>query len=78
MAKISYSYFLVLMLVVSVFSVVEKAKGDGSCTIIIDPKAPSCDIIQCRLSCITDYNGLAECIASKIGSPPNCVCTYDC
>ncbi|CAL9233437.1 unnamed protein product [Arabidopsis halleri] len=78
MAKISCSYFFVLMLVVSIFSVVEKAKGDGRCTLTIDPKAPSCDIIECRLSCITEYNGVAECIASKIGRPPNCVCTYDC
>ncbi|KAG7567879.1 S locus-related glycoprotein 1 binding pollen coat protein [Arabidopsis thaliana x Arabidopsis arenosa] len=80
MAKISCSHFFILMLVFSVFSVVEKAKGyqtDKYCTIILDPKTP-CDLVDCRLNCYSGYNGVGKCIASKAGRTPNCVCTYNC
>jgi len=60
----------------SVFSVVEKAKGDKRCSIIID--LSPCYPIECRLSCITERNGDGECVVSKVGSTPNCLCTYDC
>ncbi|XP_020876527.1 defensin-like protein 155 isoform X1 [Arabidopsis lyrata subsp. lyrata] len=76
MAKISCSYFLILMLVLSVFSVVEKVKGDKRCTLIID--LSPCYPDDCRLNCYAERNGVGECIASKVGSTPNCVCTYDC
>ncbi|CAH8272700.1 unnamed protein product [Arabidopsis lyrata] len=73
MAKISCSYFLILMLVLSV---VEKVKGDKRCTLIID--LSPCYPDDCRLNCYAERNGVGECIASKVGSTPNCVCTYDC
>ncbi|KAL9286155.1 Defensin-like protein 155 [Arabidopsis thaliana] len=76
MAKISCSYLLILMLALSVLSVVEKAKGDKRCSIIID--LSPCYPIECRLSCIAERNGDGECVVSKVGSTPNCLCTYDC
>ncbi|EFH48693.1 hypothetical protein ARALYDRAFT_911186 [Arabidopsis lyrata subsp. lyrata] len=75
MTKISCSYFLILMLVLLGFSIVE-SKGDRRCTLIID-LAP-CHHVHCRLNCYAERNGVGECIASKVGSTPNCVCTYDC
>ncbi|AEE85611.1 putative defensin-like protein 157 [Arabidopsis thaliana] len=77
MAKISCSSFFVLMLVFSVFSLVEKAKGDERCTIIIHPGSP-CDPSDCVQYCYAEYNGVGKCIASKPGRSANCMCTYNC
>ncbi|CAL9227302.1 unnamed protein product [Arabidopsis halleri] len=77
MAKISCSYFFILMLVLSTFVLVEKVKGDERCTIIIHPGSP-CDPPDCRLYCFAEYNGVGECIASKPGRTANCMCTYNC
>ncbi|XP_024005722.1 putative defensin-like protein 158 isoform X2 [Eutrema salsugineum] len=74
MAKFSCSYFLIIMLV---FSVVQRAKGQ-QCTIIIDQKNP-CDLVDCRLNCYEGYNGVGKCIKdTKVGGDPSCVCTYNC
>ncbi|EFH48696.1 hypothetical protein ARALYDRAFT_911189 [Arabidopsis lyrata subsp. lyrata] len=52
------------------------AKGDRRCTLIID--LSPCYPDDCRLNCYAERNGVGECIASKVGSTFNCVCTYDC
>lgn len=58
---------------------VQKAMGDGDqCTIIIDPKVP-CDLVDCRLSCYSGYNGVGKCLElKKAPGQPFCVCTYNC
>ncbi|EOA18117.1 hypothetical protein CARUB_v10006578mg [Capsella rubella] len=75
MAKISCSYFLLVLILV--FSVVEEAKGK-LCTIIINPKTPYCDLVDCRLSCYDGYNGVGKCLKPKFGKDPKCFCTYNC
>ncbi|XP_019087782.1 PREDICTED: putative defensin-like protein 154 isoform X1 [Camelina sativa] len=78
MAKISCSYyFLIIMLVFSVYSAVEKAKGN-LCTKIINPETPYCDLVDCRLNCYMGYNGVGKCLKTKLGRDPKCVCTYNC
>ncbi|AEE85612.1 Defensin-like protein 156 [Arabidopsis thaliana] len=77
MAKISCSYFLVLMLVFSVFSLVEKTKGKRHCSTIILPESP-CVPQDCVEYCFEEYNGGGTCIASKTGRTTNCMCTYNC
>ncbi|ESQ54307.1 hypothetical protein EUTSA_v10027145mg [Eutrema salsugineum] len=77
MAKLSCSYFLVLMLVFSACLMVEIAEGKR-CHITID-KAMACDLVYCRNSCYTGYNGVGKCFDDpKVPGRDNCGCLYNC
>ncbi|EFH43673.1 low-molecular-weight cysteine-rich 27 [Arabidopsis lyrata subsp. lyrata] len=77
MAKLSFSYFLVLMLVLSAFLMVERVEGK-QCRLIIY-KATACSLSDCRLSCYTGYNGVGECFDDpNVPGPDNCGCLYNC
>ncbi|XP_010447869.1 PREDICTED: defensin-like protein 159 [Camelina sativa] len=77
MAKLSCSYFLVLMLVLSAFLMVERAEGK-LCHVTIVKEMP-CDIVDCRLSCFNGYNGVGKCFDDpKVGGTQNCGCLYNC
>ncbi|XP_010438314.1 PREDICTED: defensin-like protein 159 [Camelina sativa] len=77
MAKLSCSYFLVLMLVLSVFLMVARAE-DKRCHLTIKKETP-CDLVDCRLSCFSYYNGVGKCFDDpKVGGPQNCGCLFNC
>ncbi|KAG7622233.1 S locus-related glycoprotein 1 binding pollen coat protein [Arabidopsis suecica] len=77
MAKLSCSYFLVLILVLSAFLMVERAEGKR-CHLTID-KATACSLSDCRLSCYSGYNGVGKCFDDpKVAGPSNCGCIYNC
>ncbi|XP_010449547.1 PREDICTED: defensin-like protein 159 [Camelina sativa] len=79
MARLSCSYFLVLMLVFSfsVFLIVERAEGKR-CHWTIDKEMP-CDPVDCRLSCFTGYNGVGKCFDDpNVRGRYNCGCLFNC
>ncbi|KAL0698175.1 hypothetical protein Bca4012_054297 [Brassica carinata] len=77
MAKLSYSYFLVLMIVFSVYLLVEKTEG-SICQITID-KGVDCIREVCRKDCAAQHNGLAYCFDDpEVPGPLNCRCHYYC
>ncbi|CAH8274956.1 unnamed protein product [Arabidopsis lyrata] len=77
MAKLSCSYFLVLMLVCSAFLMVECDEGKR-CHTTID-QANFCDLVDCRLSCFSGYNGVGKCFDDpKVPGSSNCGCLYNC
>ncbi|XP_010438313.1 PREDICTED: defensin-like protein 159 [Camelina sativa] len=77
MAKLSCSYFLVLMLVFSGSLIVERAEGK-QCHLTIDKETP-CNLVDCRLSCYSGYNGVGKCFDDrKVKGPSNCGCLYNC
>ncbi|VYS64309.1 unnamed protein product [Arabidopsis thaliana] len=77
MAKLSCSYFLVLMLVFSALLMVECDEGKR-CHTTID-KGNFCDLVDCRLSCFSGYNGVGKCFDDpKVPGRSNCGCLYNC
>ncbi|KAL0698415.1 hypothetical protein Bca4012_054537 [Brassica carinata] len=77
MAKLSCSYFLVLMIVFSMCSMVERAEGK-LCEITID-KERYCLLPDCVVDCQALYNGIAHCVDDpKVPGPSNCQCKYNC
>ncbi|ESQ54308.1 hypothetical protein EUTSA_v10026870mg [Eutrema salsugineum] len=77
MAKLSCSHFLVLMLVFSACLMVEIAEGK-LCRLTIDKGTP-CNLVDCRFSCYTEYNGVGKCLDDpKVPGRDNCGCVYNC
>ncbi|CAN8326448.1 unnamed protein product [Cochlearia groenlandica] len=83
MAKLSCSYCLVLMLVLSgkfiffPFPSIKKLEGKR-CQKTIDEKM-ACDPVDCRLSCYSGFNGVGKCFDDrKVPGPSNCGCLYNC
>ncbi|CAH2065955.1 unnamed protein product [Thlaspi arvense] len=77
MAKLSCSYFLVLMLVFSACLIVESAEGK-LCHITVD-KRMFCEEVHCRQSCFSGYNGIGTCFDDpKVAGSLNCGCSYNC
>ncbi|CAF1710550.1 hypothetical protein Bca4012_007242 [Brassica carinata] len=77
MAKLSCSYFLVLMIVFSMCLMVERAEGK-LCEITID-KERYCPLSSCVEDCYALYNGVAHCLDDpNVPGPSNCRCTYNC
>ncbi|CAN8273484.1 unnamed protein product [Cochlearia groenlandica] len=81
MAKLSCTYFLILMLVFAgnfIFPNTIHKKDEGQCIIIIGPTT-YCVETDCIESCYSGYNGVGKCIRdTKIGGDPRCVCVYNC
>ncbi|CAH8364322.1 unnamed protein product [Eruca vesicaria subsp. sativa] len=78
MAKLSCSYFLVLMIVFSACLMVERAEGK-LCETTIN-KEQTCILSSCIQDCYALYNAVAHCLDDpKIpGHALNCVCKYNC
>ncbi|CAH2077602.1 unnamed protein product [Thlaspi arvense] len=56
---------------------VERAEGKR-CHITIDQKM-FCDLVYCRQSCFSGYNGVGKCFDDpKVAGSANCGCTYNC
>ncbi|CAF1711952.1 hypothetical protein HID58_057278 [Brassica napus] len=79
MAKLSCSYFLVLMIVFSVYLMVEKTEGKKICQTTIN-KGVDCIRFVCRKDCARQHiGGLAYCFNDpEVPGPLNCRCTYYC
>ncbi|KAF2583045.1 hypothetical protein F2Q68_00006622 [Brassica cretica] len=78
MAKLSCSYFLVLMIVFSVCLMVEKTEGKV-CEITLKV-GTDCIRFFCAQDCAGQYyGGLGYCFDDpKVPGPLNCRCRYDC
>ncbi|XP_023635259.1 defensin-like protein 159 [Capsella rubella] len=77
MAKLSFSYLLVVMIVLSAILMVERAEGKR-CRLTIDKSIP-CDLVDCRLSCYAGYNGVGKCFDDpKVHGRHNCGCLFNC
>ncbi|KAG2319463.1 hypothetical protein Bca4012_054296 [Brassica carinata] len=78
MAKLSCSYFLVLMIVFSVCLMVEETEGKV-CEITIR-EGTDCIRSFCSQDCAAQHKGgLGYCVDDpKVPGPLNCRCTYDC
>ncbi|CAN6986536.1 hypothetical protein F2Q70_00013025 [Brassica cretica] len=78
MAKLSCSYFLVLVIIILAFLMVERTEGK-LCQITIN-KEQTCIISFCIQDCYALYNGVGHCLDDpKIpGHNLNCRCKYNC
>ncbi|CAH2077601.1 unnamed protein product [Thlaspi arvense] len=77
MAKLSCSYFLVLMLVFSACLMVERTEGKR-CHITVDQQM-FCESSYCMQTCYSGYNGVGKCFDDpKVAGSSNCGCTYNC
>ncbi|KAF8053431.1 hypothetical protein N665_1415s0008 [Sinapis alba] len=77
MAKLSCSYFLLLVIVFSVCLMVKETEG-MLCEITIDQEQ-DCQRFFCTQDCAMQYNGIGECLDDpNVFGPRNCRCKYNC
>ncbi|XP_019058716.1 PREDICTED: putative defensin-like protein 165 [Tarenaya hassleriana] len=78
MANRSCSYFLALVLLVSVMTMLPGGEAQKRCVKELDPNT-QCVLYNCRAKCFKQFNGFGSCIEKPYGSEKYvCSCAYNC
>ncbi|KAG7537151.1 S locus-related glycoprotein 1 binding pollen coat protein [Arabidopsis suecica] len=78
MRKQLFSYFMVLVVLFSVLSVVPKTEAQKRCRQELEP-GKQCLLAECRELCFKKSNGFGSCLEKPPGSENyTCNCYYNC